>query len=142
MRATQRLMDALPFIQMFFVNFCRVGQIALSECTGDVASKDTSDQHAPIDMRRSHGIRSTRSPSTRAHFPSVDRLSDIRWPRFYRAIGEPQLNMWLLKDTSMKIGRAIIMEPWDCGQSDLCNRSRPIVLQRIRRLAFFPRIFL
>ena len=49
----------LPFIPMFFANFCRVGLFAFIELACDVASRDASDQCAPIDTRQSRGIRST-----------------------------------------------------------------------------------
>ena len=42
---------------------------------------------------------------TRAHFPAIDRISEIQWSRFNRALGESRINTWLRNDTPVKIGR-------------------------------------
>ena len=68
-------------------------------------------RRASINVHRSHGLGSTRSPSnTRAQTGVVDRVSNIERWLFNRAIREPQRDTWLLKETAMKIRQAINKE--------------------------------
>ena len=67
--------------------------------------------------------------NARDDFYTIDLINEIGRPQFYRTMGEPQRDTWLLKETAMKIGCAINKEIMGSWRIKIVQSQQSIVLQ-------------